>query len=57
MPLALTGGLLGGLAQGGGGVGLQFEHENLLGLAVMAPLWRGSRLACIAASERQFAAR
>ena len=53
---ALPGGLVGGLAQGRVGVGLQFEHQNLPGLAVTAPRRRSARLARIAAAEAQMTA-
>ena len=50
---ALPGRILVRLAQGAGGVGLQFVHENLLGPAVTAPPRGGARLARIAAGEAQ----
>ena len=50
-PQLLPGRLLGGLAQGCAGVGLQFKHENLLGLAVLDPVRHRSRLARIAAGH------
>ncbi len=50
---AVAGQPRGGLAQGRAGVGLQFEHENLLGLAVMEPGRRRTRLARIAAGHAQ----
>ena len=45
--------IVGGLGQLAGRVGLHFVHENLLGLAVAAPLRRGPRQAGVAAGLPQ----